>query len=347
MDYRGASNALGSDDRDILLSAMSGGEQDISVKVVSCHNAVNKAFQHRPAPSITAQRAVGEIMACTLLLGSGMKDNETLQVTIQGNGGLRRVVACTDHLLNVRASVSDASYELKDIATDTPMSTMALFGEGQISVLRNHPSYKQPMNGIVAIRNADIALNMALYISESEQRRCAVLLQTAFKGFKCVDAVGIYVEAFPYAMDSNVELAIRNLEAVNKAGLLNAYKSFSVPEDTFETFPEQTEMQTVRKDCPNAHRLIDAVLTDGLSNSMRWKRDVDYKCTCSMDNVWRAIAALPKAQLKDIINEFPTSVKVQFHMQTITAYEILLHSHGSYICYMLHADYMRFLRMRI
>jgi hypothetical protein len=118
------------------------------------------------------------------------------------------------------------------------------------------------------------------------------------------------VEAFPHAKDANVELAIKNLEAVNKVGLLNAYKSFSAPGDAFETFPQQTEMQTARTDCPNTHRLIDAVLSGSLSNSMRWKRDVAYKCSCSMDNVWRAIAALPKAQLNDIINEFPVSVKV-------------------------------------
>ena len=45
----------------------------------------------------------------------------------------------------------------------------------KIQVTRNHPTWKRPQNGIVALRDTSVALNMALYLAESEQRLGAMI----------------------------------------------------------------------------------------------------------------------------------------------------------------------------
>ena len=45
----------------------------------------------------------------------------------------------------------------------------------KVQVTRNHPTWKRPQNGIVALRDTSVALNLALYMVESEQRLAAMI----------------------------------------------------------------------------------------------------------------------------------------------------------------------------
>ena len=54
----------------------------------------------------------------------------------------------------------------------------------KIQVTRNHPTWKRPQNGIVALRDTSVALNMALYLAESEQRLGAMI--TDVTNYLCV-----------------------------------------------------------------------------------------------------------------------------------------------------------------
>lgn len=46
--------------------------------------------------SSTAAKALGEVVACTLMMGSGLKNEESLQVNLVGKDGIRNVMAITD-----------------------------------------------------------------------------------------------------------------------------------------------------------------------------------------------------------------------------------------------------------
>ena len=55
--------------------------QDVSVKVVSCREVVQECVD-RGGLSATAGRALGELVVCSLVMGSSLKGDETLQVNI-------------------------------------------------------------------------------------------------------------------------------------------------------------------------------------------------------------------------------------------------------------------------
>ena len=57
-----------------------------------------------------------------------------------------------------------------------------MLGDGQVQVVRNHPTWKNPTNGIVALRDIQIPLNLAFYMAESEQRSAVLLTDVKIEG---------------------------------------------------------------------------------------------------------------------------------------------------------------------
>lgn len=82
-----------------------------------------------------------------------------------GNDGLRKLMVLSDSDMRVRGTVGNASFSLPPDPTASEVSMQSLLGTlGQIQVVRNHPMWKNSMNGITQLREASIATNMALYL---------------------------------------------------------------------------------------------------------------------------------------------------------------------------------------
>jgi molecular chaperone Hsp33 len=45
---------------------------------------------------------------------------------------------------------------------------------GSVQIVKNHPSWPRPYNGITAIRYGDIDRDVGIYLAESEQSSCAL-----------------------------------------------------------------------------------------------------------------------------------------------------------------------------
>ena len=147
------------DNSDILLSGLNA-DKDIAVKIVSCRELIQEVMLRQDMTS-QAATALGELMTCTLLMGAGLKDDETLQVNLVGNTGLGNVMAITDGELKARGTVRNRSFETLDPSV---LRMREMLGDGQVQVVRSHPLWKYPTNGIVALRDVKISLNMALYM---------------------------------------------------------------------------------------------------------------------------------------------------------------------------------------
>ena len=72
----------------------------MSVKIVSCRETVQEAMNRKQLSTTTA-KALAETMSCSLLMGSGLKGEETLQINIVGTTGMKNVMAITDGMLKV------------------------------------------------------------------------------------------------------------------------------------------------------------------------------------------------------------------------------------------------------
>lgn len=132
---------------DVQMAAMTG-EQDISIKIVSMKNSVDKSVEHRLSEvSPLAAKTMAELLLCSALLGSKLTDNETMQINFIGNKGFHHAIAVCDDNLNVRSRISNSTFSLSD--EEESNNALSLFGDSQIQVIRNHPSYKEPSSGVV------------------------------------------------------------------------------------------------------------------------------------------------------------------------------------------------------
>lgn len=283
---------------DLLMTGLNSA-QDISVKVVSCRELVQEAILRNDLNAIAGQ-TLGEVMSCALMMGSGYKGEETLQVNIVGTKGLRNVMAITDGDLKMRGMVGTPRFNPGSMQQPR---TRDLFGdEGQVQIVRNHPSWKNPQVGIVSLRDTSIGLNLALYMTESEQRSAVMITDVKVEGNLCRHALAICVERLPGCTDENIELSIRNLENVEKRGL--------------RTYLERTAEE--RKNDVGEFRdfapVLDKVLDDCFENmgcELRWTKAPQFRCSCGLDKVWRTLRLLPKSEIRAILDDPINNQKVE------------------------------------
>lgn len=273
------------------------------MKVLSCREAVQEAMNRRKMSPLAAQ-ALGETMACSLLMGSGLKGEETLQVNLVGTNGIKNVMTITDGSLKVRGMVGEPEFSSDD---STTKSCGSLLGQGQIQVVRNHPTWKHSMNGIVSLVDTDIATNLALYLTESEQRSAVLLSDVRIShDNKCEHAMALLVESLPGIVEGTLEKCIVNVQKVHSKSLssyLSNLQSSSSSQSFIPVGPVSLRMEEV------LHYILDDCF-EGLDETegprgegIRFSKTPQYECRCNIDRVFNAISLLPKQDIDEIIEE--------------------------------------------
>ena len=89
--------------RDQVLSCISA-NGEMKITATSCRNVVNELMIQHTLTSVSAD-ALGRAVACALLLSNGMKDQQTFQLTVNGDGPIRGIFAISNGLGHVRGYV--------------------------------------------------------------------------------------------------------------------------------------------------------------------------------------------------------------------------------------------------
>ncbi|HPG27849.1 MAG TPA: Hsp33 family molecular chaperone HslO, partial [Myxococcota bacterium] len=203
---------------DVLLRTISTGGT-IGVKVVIASGLVSEALGLRPfAP--TAANALGRALMGALLIavGSAADDAdeanvESVQLQFRGDGPLGSMTAIADSRARVRGTVQHPATDcvLADGAPDIARAV----GMGPLNVVRHRPRWRSPYTGTVPLVSGEVAGDLTLYLSESEQTPSAMGLGVALgRGGEDVGACGFLVQALPGATDeelSQVEQNVANL----------------------------------------------------------------------------------------------------------------------------------------
>ena len=94
------------------------------------------------------------------------------------------------------------------------MSITEAIGGGTVQVVKNHPSWPNPYNGITAIRHGDIDRDVGIYLAESEQRSCALAAGIKLKDVVslCTTSGGYVVEQLPDCTPETIKIVEKNLE---------------------------------------------------------------------------------------------------------------------------------------
>jgi Hsp33 protein len=119
----------------------------IKVTAVTCRNLLNDLMMQQTLSPVSAE-CLGRTVICSILLANGIQNEQMVQITMNGDGPIRGIVAIATGKGAVRGYVG--SPMLGEMALPDAV------GKGSVQIVKNHPDWPRPYNGITAIRHGDI-----------------------------------------------------------------------------------------------------------------------------------------------------------------------------------------------
>ena len=269
---------------DQVFSAISA---DGGIKVTACtvRNMVNDMMIQQTMTE-TPTEALGRTIICGLLMANGIQDEQVVQITLNSDGPIRGVVGIANGKGEVRGYVGTP--QLGDISLEDAI------GKGSVQIVKNHPDWPRPYNGITAIRHSDVDRDVGIYLAESEQRSCALAAATSINGILCNAAGGYLIEQLPGVSDETVEIVAKNLAKL-------------VEMDGGEKLPTNLLMNGVTP------MEIAETLLDGLDMQPLQQIMPKVVCECTEDRLFRALRLLPREEVEEILEkEEEVSARCQF-----------------------------------
>jgi molecular chaperone Hsp33 len=262
--------------RDQVVSALSGGG-GIKVTAATVRNIMNDMMLQHSMTEVSAE-ALGRTVVCSLLMANGIQQEQIVQISIKSEGPIRGIVAMCTGSGEVRGYVGSpmlgGGLSLEDAVGRT----------GAVQIVKNHPDWPRPYNGITAIRHGDIDQDIGIYLAESEQRSCALAAAMSVTGFLCKAAGGYLIEQLPGATDHEKDKVSENLAKL-------------VELDGGEKLPTNLLL--------SGRSPIDIaeILLDGLDMQPLQQIDPVLKCDCTEDRLVRSLRLLPASDVDDILEK--------------------------------------------
>jgi molecular chaperone Hsp33 len=244
-------------------------EGGIAVRVVVGTELVSEAAR-RHDTSPTATTALGRAMLGALLLASGGKGGESVQVQFRGDGPLLGVVALADDAGHARGYVGQPHAHPPRVGGE--LDVHSAVGAGVLTVVRQRAG-QQPYTGVVQIVTGTIAQDLTHYLAESEQSHAAIGL-----GVQEVDeggvaaAAGYLVLALPGASAEEIERVEQNVRATSR------------PSELVGGGLDASGL---------ALRLLE-----GLGPRELHENDVDFRCGCDAQRVAAAVRLLGREEIE-------------------------------------------------
>ncbi len=248
---------------------------DGQARVLLCRtaNAAQTAAQiHHP--SNTACAALARVLSGTLMLSVMMKNpSDSVTVTFAGDGQIGKITAVGNQN-TVKITAENAQMD-RPLRADGHLDVGGLVGHhGRLSVVKDL-GLDQPYIGQVNLVSGEIAEDFAQYYTASEQVPSLVALGARVYDGIPLSSGGILVQALPGCTEETLQqLELRSM-------LFSDISHEIADRDLSE--------------------LID-LWFDGLSPVILKREPVYYRCDCSRERMARALIALGRSELEDILN---------------------------------------------
>ena len=246
------------------------------VRVMLCETTrtVQKCADiHETSPVCTA--ALGRLMTGTLMLGIMMKgDDESVTVTMKGDGPIGTLVAVADH----GAVKACADYPQLDLPlrADGKLDVGTAVGHsGRMSVIKDLGLKKQYI-GLSEIVSGEIAMDFANYFTVSEQQPSLVALGVLVNGETVLKAGGLLIQPLPGCPDEIIDqLELRS--------------------PMFADISREMTFAPIEQLCEDWFRGLDPVILE--------RTPLEYRCGCSRERMEKALISLGKNDLDEIIRD--------------------------------------------
>ncbi len=226
-------------------------------------------------PSNTACAALSRLMTGTLMLSCVMKnETDSVTVTIAGDGAIGKMTAVgMQNMVKVTAEYPQEDIPLRP---DGHLDVGGLVGHhGRMSVVKDL-GMDRPYVGQVNLVSGEIAEDFAQYYTASEQVPSLVALGARVYDGQVLSSGGILVQTLPGCSEETLnQLELRSM--------LFSDISYELADQELDT-------------------LVGAWF-DGLSPVIVKREPVMYRCNCSRERMSKALAALGRQELEDILEK--------------------------------------------
>lgn len=246
------------------------------VRVMICETTqtVQKCADiHGTTPVCTA--ALGRLMTGTSMLGIMMKgEDESVTVTIKGDGPMGTLVAIADHG-DLRACADDPTVSLP-LRQDGKLDVGGAVGhEGRMSVVKDL-GLKKSYVGQCELVSGELAIDFANYFTVSEQQPSLVALGVLVSGDAVLKAGGLLIQPLPGCPDEIIDqLELRSPMFADISREMTFAEIEQLVEDWFR----------------------------GMEPKILETTPLRYRCTCSRERMERALISLGRKDLQSLIDD--------------------------------------------
>lgn len=249
-------------------------------------NTVETARQaHNTSPVVTA--GLGRLLTAGAMMGSMMKgDRDVLTIKAEGSGPVGHYLVTADSKGNVKGYAANPNVILPANAAGK-LDVGGSLGAGLLTVIKDL-GLKEPYTGTCELVSGEIAEDLTYYFASSEQTPSSVGLGVLMTKDNTVNvAGGFIIQLMPDATEETI----------------------SIVEEKISTIKSVTSMLENGLD---PEGIINLIL-GGLDPDILDKMPVRFYCNCSKERVSKALIAIGRKELDNIIEENePIEVKCHF-----------------------------------
>jgi len=229
--------------------------------------------RRRQGTDPTATVALGRLATGAALMGSLLKGDQRLALTVEGNGPLQKLHAETDAAGHLRASVRNPVAGLPP--REGRFDVAGAVGRAGFLHVAKDIGLKEPYRGVVQLHTSEIAEDLAWYLATSEQTPSSVALGVSLDADGSVAAAGGFlIQAMPGGDESPILLL----------------------EQRLTTLPP---VSSLLRDQVSPALILEHIFS-GIPYSVREETELVFRCTCSRLQVRRVLLALGREELRQL-----------------------------------------------
>jgi len=239
---------------------------------VECRDVV-ETVRRVQGLSPVASAALGRALAGVALLSADLKIGKIL-LQINGGGPLGEILAEGDYQGNLRGTVQHPEVYLDPVNKKLPVG-QAVGKNGYISVVKDL-GLKEVYQSSAKLISGEIAEDLAYYLTVSEQVPSAVSLGVL------VDTDGTILAAGGFLIQKLPEATEEEIEELEKK---------------LKSFPQVT---TLLSQGETPEKILEKIFPE---IKILEKRELRYKCSCSIEKVESTLIALGAEELENFLKE--------------------------------------------